>query len=254
MGRLHDFFHRIRVRLGLVGDRTRIKRAGSDVPLVAVVLQRADHWCATHAGIAHRSGGNLRVVHLGSHEWLLDDAANDAKWLYAVPNVADEDGEYLAGFCRRIVKANASHKIPYAFEFEADTRFDPGTGKYIGPPGVGGLTCSTFVAAVFRSAGVPLVLLDTWPVVASAEDIAVRAWVLDMWAASGRPNLVKRAAEIRPSIRARRISPQDVAGACLRRRFPANYKRCRVDGGLVLADFDSRFGPPPPLPPGHPSH
>jgi hypothetical protein len=248
MGRLHGIFHQIGVRLGLTGDRTRIKHDASDVPLVAVALHRPEHWCATHAGMAYRSRGSLRVLHLGAHEWLNDEPANDADWLYAVPSVAVEDGEYLAGLCRRIIRAHAAGKIPYAFEFEADSRFDPNSGKYVGPPG-SGLSCSTFVAAVFRAAGVPLILLPTWPAEASKADIKVRDWMLDMWAKSGRPNLVQRAAEIRPSIQARRVSPQEVAGSCLRRRLPAAYKRCRADGEVVLQAAHKRFGPPPPPPP-----
>src|SRR5438128_1828498 len=83
-----------------------------------------------------------------------------------------------------------------------------------------GLTCSTLVAAVLRSAGRRLIWLRTWPAQASVADVAARQWALDQWRQLGQryPQLATRADEIEPSIRTRRVSPEQVAGACLQRR------------------------------------
>lgn len=233
-------------RLGLAGDFSRLTLSGSDVPWVAVALQRSTP-CLTHSGIVYRErpGTPLQILHLGGHLALSGHAVTDG-FIYAVPELLDEDQEFLAGFCRRILRANGSRSIPYSFDYDPDITFDRVRGTLVTSDAGQGLSCATFVAAVFRSAGVPLILLSSWPSQADADDSTARRAVLEWWRRSGKPHLIARAAEIEPSIRARRVRPEHVAGACLQplRFRPAAYHRCHRDGIEVLARWDAACPPP----------
>lgn len=118
--------------LGFAGDFSRLTFSRDEVPQIAVVIRRNLPWCATHTGIAHRSAGQLKVLHLAGHEWLRNDLAIEREWAYAIPLIRHEkDREYLAGFCRRIHRANAQGNIPYAFTAEPDIIFEYQTGKFV---------------------------------------------------------------------------------------------------------------------------
>jgi hypothetical protein len=225
-------------RLGLAGDFSRLKFTSDDVFVIAVVVHRNLKDCMTHAGIAHRTNSRIKILHLASHEILRNDD-DDGEWVFIVPSIHIEDQNHIAGLCRRIFRVNGRGSVPYSFQWEPDVFFDFDTGQFLTPSTTDGLTCSSFVAAIFRSARSPLVQVDTWPQIATEEDIIARRWVLRMWRDSGWPNLIIRADEIEPSIRAARVSPGDVAGACCQRNIPATYRRCRSDGQTVISMIDA---------------
>ncbi len=247
MASLRNLVTRFLHFLGWIGDFSRLTNNTDEVDSLAVVVQRNFPWCTTHAGIAHRSGGKLHILHLATHE-TLDNSEIDhnSKWIYAIPRmIYKEDRDGIAAFCRRIQRANRSGTVPYAFEYEVDTFFDFISGKYISNCPDGGLTCSTFVACVFRSALWPLIKLESWPSRASEEDKRARQWAMDLWKKQkSRPDLAKRADELAPSIGVRRVSPEQVAASCLQRRTPAGYRRCTEDGIGVLLFCDAKYGKP----------
>ena len=231
-------------RLGFTGDLSRLTFDENIVNLLAVGLQRTSA-CTTHAGVAYRTAaGVLRFLHFANHEMLRDQPCS-GKYVYAVPLLKEEDQEFLAGFCERVSRANQSGKLPYSFEFDPILGFDPNTGL-ITFNHDSGLTCSTFVVALFRSAGNPLVQPCTWPRQAGSADRAAREYVLNIWRNSGKPKLIVRADEIEPTIQTMRISPEQVAGACLQRKLPTGYYRAEKNGRHILHRFTDRFGPPNP--------
>lgn len=236
---VHDW---LRCQLGFTGDLTRLTFNANQVGLLAVGLQRTSP-CTAHAGVAYRTAaGNLRFLHFANHEWLCDDPCS-GQYVYAVPLLKEEDQEFLAEFCARVYRANVSGKLPYSFEFDPNLGFDRSTGL-ITFSHQRGFTCSTFVVALFRSAGNPLVQPITWPRQARKADIAARQFVLEAWRRSRKPKLHARADEIEPAIQTMRISPEQVAGACLQRKLPAGYYRAEDNGRRILQRFTDRFGLP----------
>ncbi len=231
-------------QLGFVGDFTRFTFDPTEVNQLAVGLIRTSP-CTAHAGIAYRNAaGVLRFLHFANHEMLRDDRCS-GNYTFAVPLLKEEDMEYLAGFCARVFRANQSGKLPYSFEFDPNLGFNRTTGLVIFNHN-GGLTCSTFVVALFRSAGNPLVQPITWPRQADLADIAARTYILEMWRNTGKPRLVARAEEIGSTIQTMRISPEQVAGACLQKNLPTGYYRAQKNGKQVLERFTARFGLPNP--------
>lgn len=235
-------FRPIFIWLNMLADRSRFTRSPDDIAHVAVVIRRVDRLVLTHSGIAHRSKEGVFVIHMGGHLFAVNEA-NDGSWAFAIPMISDIEGEYVSGFCRKVARSRSLRAIPYGFEFEPDVAFDSTTGEFLAHK-QSGLTCATFAESIFPSAGMPLVLLDTWPIVASEEDKAAREWLMSVWESSGKEHLKEQAAKIRPSISARRVSPEQVSGACLQRFRPAIYEKCRANGKWLLEMVDLWFGPP----------
>lgn len=118
---------------------------------------------AKHIGMLCRDSADkrLRFIHLAFHEDLRleDDATKCFLWIEAT--LEDESANVAAAQARRVYRRYSSGGVPYGFS--------PYTG-YFGPQGEirwtapgNGLTCATFVLAVFDSAGVRLVTGDDWP-------------------------------------------------------------------------------------------
>src|SRR6266511_4148730 len=171
-------------QLGVTGDFSRLTFDANQVKLLAVALLRTSR-CTAHAGVAYRTAaGALRFLHFANHEVLRDEVFREDLCLgenaFAVPLLKEEDQDFLAEFCARVYRANQSGKLPYSFEFDPTLGFDRSTGLMVFNYD-SGLTCSTFVVALFRSAGNPLVQPITWPRLADPADIAARQYVLDRW-------------------------------------------------------------------------
>ena len=176
---------------------------------------------------------------------MLLDQPCSGKYVYTVPLLKEEDQEFLAGFCERVSRANLSGKLPYSFEFDPNLGFDRNTGL-ITFNHHSGFTCSTFVVALFRSAGNPLVYPITWPRQARSADIAARQYVLTAWRKSRNSKFPARADEIEPTIQTMRISPEQVAGACLQRNLPTGYYRASKNGRQIHQRIIDQFGEPNP--------
>ncbi len=230
-------------QLGFTGDFIRLTFDENSVGLLAVTLQRTSE-CTTHAGVAYRStDGTIRFLHFANHESLRDET-NLGSCAFAIPLMKEEDLEYLAGFCARVYRANQKGKLPYSFQFDMNLGFNPESGLIVINYN-SGLTCSTFVVALFRSAGNPLVIPITWPRRADAAGIAARRYLLNYWRQTGKQKYITRADVIEPTIQTMRISPEEVAGACLQKKLPTGYFRAWENGRVILKRIDAALGPPP---------
>lgn len=230
-------------RLGATGESSRLAFALDDVPLFAIAIQRTSD-CTTHAGLAFRDAGQLRFLHYANHNRLRNDRClGTDQFALSIPSLKVEDLDYLVGFCSRVHRANSGGRLPYSFLFDPNIVFDEDTGL-VTLNHESGLTCSTFVVTFFRSAGIPLVRVETWPRNANAADIAARSYLLSAWRKSMRQELIERADDIAPTIQVMRISPEQVAGACLQRHLPAGYFCARANGAFILRRIIETFGPP----------
>lgn len=223
----------LQFKLGFLGDFSRLAKNTSDIRWLAVVIQENQD-CSFHAGIAYRDeDSTVFFIDQAGHMWFRNRACREYG-VFSIPNLKEEDAQYLAGFCGRIARAHRNGRIPYSFQFDPDLLFDVNTGRLSTTDSGAGFSCSTFVAAVFRSSGINLIRETTWPRDALPEDIEARQSVLDAMVASGQPELISRANELKSQIRTRRITPQQVAGACLQHRLPCGF-RCATENGHQIA-------------------
>lgn len=115
-----------------------------------------------HVGILHKQAhsNEVNMLHLAWHMDLRNEAPKP-KYRWVKPTFPSARLRQVAARCRQILRANP-HGIPYAFSQASDC-FDNETREYLIGPTRHGLTCATFVVAVFNSVGLDIIQSGTWP-------------------------------------------------------------------------------------------
>lgn len=115
-----------------------------------------------HIGIWHCAGdGNANVLHLAWHCLLCNHATPSYFSLWIELAFEPERLRQLAAFCRRVWRKNNATGIPYAFSAPRGA-MRSFTGEILLGPTRFGLTCASFVLAVFEAAGLDLIQYNTW--------------------------------------------------------------------------------------------
>ncbi len=202
----------------------------------------AEHWVVVaigepdadqrHIGVLHRDqNAGLQVLHLAWHCRL----RNDARWpgdmsVWVAPSAPPARQRSIAAFCRRVWRKNAGDGIPYAFS-SPNTSFDPATGEFLIGPSRFGLTCASFVLALFHAAGLPLADYETWPVDRS-EDQEWQQTIVGIL--EGQQVEQQHIEHLRSEIGAVRYRPEEVAAAVALAPPPASFQRAEELGRQIL--------------------
>jgi hypothetical protein len=216
----------------------RFHFSSSAVPALAVFYLRGPG--VTHTGILHRVGTQLFILDLLWHERLRSGPCED-ELPCVVPELEPEEINDVTGICRLIHQRHLERLltggflIPYAFRMGNNTRFSSVTGDLMLGDGLG-LTCSTFVLAVFESAKVPLIDLTGWP--ARADDQARHQELLQMMR-NGIPKLVPPAdpqhvAAVAVELPCIRVRPEEAAAAGMAETVPASFSKAERGGRWIL--------------------
>ena len=175
-----------------------------------------------HAGVFHADAGNApAMLHLAWHCHLQNDSPQDS-YLWVQPPFDELRLRQVAAMCRRIFRKNAANGLPYGFGVPNDA-FDPQTGEYLINGSQYGLTCASFVLAVFHVTGLPLVDYSTWPQ-GRPDD---RPWQQFIIASlSQNPTNQVHAERISEDIGAVRFHPFEVAASAAKAQvqFPARFE------------------------------
>jgi hypothetical protein len=209
----------------------RLSTDDSTLPPSAVAL--AVGAVRLHAGIAFKlSDGEVQVLHLAMHYKLR--TSEWGGWCYAMPHPTLDilDLILVASFCGMIKTRRP--RIPYGLRFKRssfddDGKFTPGSDE-------SGLTCASFVIAVFDWATIPLVLGDAWQ--ARADDAAAQAKLVTVLREYGdaAPEHIEA---VEREVGCIRIRPEEVAGATTTESRPVNFVDAERIGREVLAEFDA---------------
>src|ERR1019366_5213972 len=113
-------------------------------------------------------GEPAQILHLAWHEKLRSDLPDPDYVIWTRPNIERDRGLAVAAYCRRIVKQATRQQVPYGFS-QPDDFFDA-DGSFVRGPSKVGLTCASFVLALFQKAGVSLARTEEWPP-ATPEDV-----------------------------------------------------------------------------------
>ncbi|MBK8806609.1 MAG: hypothetical protein IPO21_08175 [Bacteroidales bacterium] len=116
-----------------------------------------------HCGIVYRFNGKFNAIHLAWHFYLAHEEGyvkNLTGYLFLKSSIHEIRQNSIAAMCRRILKRQDEQKIPYGLLY---------TGGNFTREGVlnldtqeSGLTCATFVMAVFKSCGIQLIDIENW--------------------------------------------------------------------------------------------
>jgi len=193
-----------------------------------------------HTGILYRISDSdpLGFLHLEGHCRLFCEASVKPEFSWVAPRINKLRLVQLAGICDAIASENASNSIPYGLSAPVGV-FDNATKRFLLGPTEGGLTCASFVLAVFDNAQLQLVKYSGWPP-PDAEDYQWQENVLkhlrDL--RSKHPDLVSKEhidcvqSEVGTSVRYR---PEQVAAAsAIRERRPVKYRYARALGEQIV--------------------
>ena len=102
----------------------------------------------------------LHLAWHGPRQLKNDDPLGSYLWIQ--PPFDEYRLRQVAAMCRRIFRKNEANGLPYGFGLRNDA-FDTQTGEYLMNDSPYGLTCASFVLAVFHVTGLPLADYATWP-------------------------------------------------------------------------------------------
>ena len=226
-------------------DVSRIKRSEEDVRHVAVGI--CDTGSNTHTGIVHRDRGTVRLLEQGFHHCTRNDPVQTSVeryrglFLFVVPDLEEDRARNVAGMCRLIAKHLVNEKssgFAYALRFDEEARFDQFTGELAMPNGIG-LSCSTFVIVVFRSARIRFIDFENWPV--RPGDVLAQKQLVEMllnWRDRGHAS-PEHVEKVRGEIGCVRARPEEIAGVCML-NLPGKYPAAETAGEAVLRALSER--------------
>lgn len=207
----------------------QVRFAGQEIAGVAIAVCRMPQG-HTHSGVLYRhTSGRICILHL---RWDCDLAHEvfDGSYAWVVPDLLPEEMDEVRAVCRDVVRRMP--KIHYSFLFDPDSTLDRQTAEVVSDIAPHGLTCSTFILAVFNSAQIQLVHLTGWQ--SRPDDHRWYAALLRYMRTKGvDPTHVAR---IQSDIQCLRVRSEEAAGACLASRdaMPAGYDHCEPAGREVL--------------------
>lgn len=184
-----------------------IERLNSDQRHMGVLYRRTDS-----VGDEFGDAAGVFVLHLTFPRTLKHEAAGNGRhWIE--PDINPRRQRFVADVCRMVLRANVAKGVPFGFSVPSE-KFDAVTGEFRSSSDGDGLTCASFVLAVFDRAGLPLARYETWPV-DREDDVRWQGEATDHLVAHGESGM--RIPAIRAEIEAgaRRFRPEEVAGAAV---------------------------------------
>ena len=172
------------------------------------------------------------MLHLAWHCDLRDDSPKlDYVWID--PPIPPARLRQVAAFCRKLWRQNGK-RVPYAFSLPNDC-FDVTTGAFLFGPTRHGLTCATFVLAVFQATGLPMVDQTTWQ--NRLDDDEWQRKIIELLRRKGAdPAHVETVGRGVGGIRFR---PEDVGGAAAHDPWPASFEVASRIGSQIVQLLNS---------------
>jgi hypothetical protein len=156
---------------------------------------------------------------LAFHFKLCDETPSPA-YLWVDCGLDDVNKKVIAAYMG-VIRKNKNN-IPYGLDVDGNC-FDRDTGEYIEQPLGKGLTCATFIMAIFGRFGFRLLKTEEWP--ERAEDIQWQQQILEVLEAEGAS--ADHVAAARKDIGTARFRPEEVGGAVSETLHPVGFERVR---------------------------
>jgi hypothetical protein len=218
------------------------ERSFEEIVHVALVINAMTP-AQRHIGILYKdpddAGADARVLDLRWHHVLGSSAVRvGAGYFWAALGVEPEVTYVLAKLCARISAKYARPKrgIAYALRY-AGERFDAQTGVLMSVGGRG-LTCATFVMAVFASHGVELLRWTEWP--ERDDDRAWQQQIVESLRENGADEEHVRAVSEQATRGCARFRPEEVAAAGTERALPVGFADAERAGKQIVQRLQER--------------
>lgn len=218
-------------------------RSPSDAPLhgvrgSAVAVIRTPH-DTLHAGILYRDGSAVRVIHFAFDRELADvSPASGWHWV-RISAVRDLEARQIAALCKVILARDRERggepnvptgSIAYALRYNGGY-FDLRGGLHLN--GATGISCATFILAVYRAHRIELLDLADWPLIRDRpDDLEAARRYGDMLRRRGR---AEQAQVVEEDTDARRYRVEEVVAACSAGRLRVSFAQASAAAALIAA-------------------
>jgi hypothetical protein len=215
---------------------TQENRPLSDIAHAAIAVRSVDSK-QRHIGVLHREDGSSEVMllHLAWHHDLRDQLPGP-NYLWIDTPISGQRLRQVAAICRKVWRSN-QRAVPYAFSAPNDC-FDHVTGRFLLGPTRYGLTCVSFVLAVFEAAGLRLIQYEAWR--ARVEDREWQEMIVQHLETGNPPASADHIAAVRTEIGSARYRPEEVAGAATMSQIPVDFQTACQLGEQVLRQLALR--------------
>lgn len=211
------------------------ERPFTEVRHVGIALLRMDA-NQRHIGILHRATDEERVafLHLAWHYRLREDESPKDDYVWIDPEVPPARARQTAAFCRKLSRNNQTG-IPYAFSAPNDC-FDEASARFLLGGTRYGLTCATFVVAVFRATGLQMLDDDTWK--DRDGDAEWQRSIIPLLRQSGADEAHVR--HVESEVGSIRFRPEDVGGAAANSPWPVDFEQATMTGAKLIELLETR--------------
>ncbi|MBI1826972.1 MAG: hypothetical protein HY287_08305 [Planctomycetes bacterium] len=198
---------------------TTTQRGYSEISVVAIALKET-YPTQRHIGILHRNRETNQVLllDLAWHLKLRNDPPED-DYIWVDPPISPREATQVAMICRKVWRANRRRKVPYGFSAPNDS-FDEETSEFLVGPTKFGLTCATFVLAIFHHAGLVLIDRETW--VHRNDDTIFQQQVIRALAEGGTASK-EHISHLESEVGCIRIRPEEVGSASAQSPWPVKF-------------------------------
>jgi len=183
-----------------------------------------------HVGIIYRvDDSGPRFCHLAWHFKLVDEPL-PVNYCWGASGLDPVNKVVMAAYVA-LLKQNASD-VPYGIDFSG-VYFDD-QGHYIVQPIGRGLTCATFIMAVFIRYGFELVNMESWP--ERPDDIEWQQQVIKVLTGYASPEHVEAVSR---NVGARRFRPEEIAAGVISENIPLDFSVAHALAQEILHDLYS---------------
>lgn len=215
-------------------------RRPSDPPLAIFIMRTED---GTHTGLLFRFNDVLIIQDQLWHERFRSSHCGKLPH-FVVVMLEPEQEHDVRMMCQTIHKRQSGgdpsrrYQIPYAFRYTNKTHINQGTGEVNLEDGAG-MSCSTYVLAVFQSVGITLVNIGTWQT--REGDIARHEALLQKmregipgWSPPAPPEHI---ALVERETNCMRVRPEEVAATAMYDDHPATFAQLEPAGAWILSQL-----------------
>lgn len=210
-------------------------------PALAIFIMRTGD--GSHTGILFRMNGVLIIQDPLWHERFRSSPCDDIPH-FVMLRLEPEEEHDVRVMCQ-VIHARRNNRIldsayciPYAFRQSNKNIINRATGEVELVDGVG-MSCSTFVLAVFQSVGIPLVNIDTWQ---TREGDLARHEALLQKMRDGIPGFAPPAPSdhitlVEKEKHCMRVRPEEVAATGMYNGLPATFEQLVPAGEWILSQL-----------------
>ncbi|MBB5046148.1 hypothetical protein HNR60_000890 [Rhodopseudomonas rhenobacensis] len=171
-----------------------------------------------HVALLYKTDNQpARLAHLAWHHIQIADGAPDEAYKWDQIQLGDINTKTVASWLNK--RRAKPDKIPYGFSVTGDV-FERGTDEFIEPPLGMGLTCATYILAVLRHLGFPMLEEHTWPE-ARPDDLAWQVGILEKLQENGAS--AEHTTALAENVGAVRFRPDEVCGAAILPDWPIAF-------------------------------